>query len=148
MAESTPDDEGRGPKPAEAVGDSLRAAVERTLSATAGSATGTRQRAQDLLDDVVRRGQAARDEVTRRSEGATSRIADAIGELRAADDADMAALTRRIDDLEARLAAVEQASPPAAPATGQTKLPEAAPNPEPKPETSPRKSHDDGISGP
>ena len=59
---------------AERVGDALRAAVERTLAATADSATETRQRAQSLLDDVVRRGQVAREEVTRRGEEATTRL--------------------------------------------------------------------------
>lgn len=89
------------------VGDSLRTAVERTLAVTADSATGTRQRAQELVDDVVRRGQAARDGVTRRGTDATSRLADAIGELRAADDAGLAELNARIAALEVRMASME-----------------------------------------
>ena len=83
------------PPPAESperAGDALRAAVERTLSATADSATGTRQRAQSLLDDVVRRGQEAREEVARRGEEATTRLAEAIGDLRSAETEEVAEL--------------------------------------------------------
>ncbi len=50
----------------EPVAESLRAAVERTLAATAGSASEAGQRARELLDDVARRGEAAREEVGRR----------------------------------------------------------------------------------
>ena len=39
-------------KPSEA----LRAAIERTFEATAGSAASTRDRAVDLLDEVAKRG--------------------------------------------------------------------------------------------
>lgn len=93
--------------PAEVVGDALRTAVERTLAATAGSATGTRQRAQGLLDDVVRRGQVAREQVTRRGEEASSRLAEAINELRTADRATIDDHAQRIAGLERRLAYVE-----------------------------------------
>lgn len=92
----------------EGVGDALKAAVERTLAATAGSATGTRQRAQELVDDVVRRGNAARQRVTRGGEEATMRLADAIGDLRAADGEELSDLSGRIVDLEARLIRVER----------------------------------------
>lgn len=107
--EQPPSDAQRGDEPgsAESVGESLRAAVERTLAATAGSATGTRQRAQGLLDEVVRGGQVARQEVTRRGEGATARLAEALGELRAADDEDRGAILERLTRLEQRLARVE-----------------------------------------
>ena len=87
---------------AEAVGDALRSAVERTLAATAGSATETRDRAQGLLDDVVRRGQSARERVARRGEEATNRLAEAIGELRAADGEDLEHARGRLDAVEAR----------------------------------------------
>lgn len=50
----------------EGPGDSLRAAVERTLAATAGSAAETRERARGLLDEVARRGEEAREEIGRR----------------------------------------------------------------------------------
>jgi polyhydroxyalkanoate synthesis regulator phasin len=95
--------------PAEAV-DAVRQAVERTLAATAESASGTRRRAQDLLDDAVRRGQVARERVTRRGEEATSRLADAISELRSVDDESLARLTDRVAELERRISVLE-ASP-------------------------------------
>jgi polyhydroxyalkanoate synthesis regulator phasin len=96
--------------PAEAVGDAVRQAVERTLAATAEGASGTRRRAQDLLDDAVRRGQVAREQVTRRGEEATSRLADAISELRSVDDESIARLNARIEALEGRIAALEATS--------------------------------------
>jgi polyhydroxyalkanoate synthesis regulator phasin len=110
---SDPSDKERGSAPlvpAEAVGDAVRQAVERTLAATAESASGTRRRAQDLLDDAVRRGQVAREQVTRRGEEATSRLAEAISELRSVDDESIARLSGRIEALEARIAALEAGS--------------------------------------
>ena len=108
---------------AEAVGDALRSAVEKTLAATADSATGTRDRAQGLLDDVVRRGQSAREQMTKRGEVATNRLADAIADLRAADGADLEQLAERLGEVEARLRAVEaritQVAPAGATASGQ-----------------------------
>jgi polyhydroxyalkanoate synthesis regulator phasin len=91
----------------EAVGDAVRQAVERTLAATAESASGTRRRAQDLLDDAVRRGHVAREQVTRRGEEATSRLADAISELRTVDDESIRRLGERLEALERRVAALE-----------------------------------------
>ena len=101
-----PEAAGNGPA-TEGVGDALRAAVERTLAATADSATGTRQRAQSLVDDVVRRGQVARDEVTRRGEEASSRLAEAISDLRSADGESLEELRGRIASLEGRLSEME-----------------------------------------
>lgn len=100
---------GEGAAP-DGVGDALRTAVERTLSATAGSASETRQRAQGLLDDVVRRGQEAREEVARRGESATARLTEVLGELRAADDEDRDRLEERLEEIERRLAELEGAS--------------------------------------
>jgi hypothetical protein len=91
---------GEGTPSAEAVGEALRSAVERTLAATAGPATGTRERAQNLLDDVVRRGDAARRQVTRRGEEATARLAERL-----------AIAERRIAALEARLHVQDKARP-------------------------------------
>ena len=114
-------------------GDALRTAVERTLAVTADSATETRQRAQDLLDDVVRRGQVARDEVARRSEEATARLAEAIGELRSAQSADGAS----IEDLAERLAGVER----------RLAALEARTNPSVEPETTRSEAHQQANSG-
>ena len=114
---------------AEAVGDALRSAVEKTLAATADSATGTRDRAQGLLDDVVRRGQSAREQMTKRGEVATNRLADAIADLRAADGADLEQLAERLGEVEARLRAVEaRIAPAGATASGQNP-PEGKVNP-------------------
>ncbi len=104
MSEAEKDSAGSG---SEAVGDALRNAVERTLAATAESATGTRERAQGVLDDVVRRSRNAREEVARRGESAGSRLADAIGELRAADGETIRRLGERLDEIERRLADLE-----------------------------------------
>jgi polyhydroxyalkanoate synthesis regulator phasin len=111
MSEAEKDSAGSG---TEAVGEALRSAVERTLAATAESATGTRDRAQGVLDDVVRRGRSAREEVARRGESATSRLADAIGELRAADGEAIGRLGERLDEIERRLAALEASEKPSA----------------------------------
>jgi polyhydroxyalkanoate synthesis regulator phasin len=105
---------------AEAVGDALRSAVERTLAATADSATGTRDRAQGLLDDVVRRGQSAREQMTKRGEEATNRLADAIADLRAADGADLERLAERLGAVEARVRAlVSRTAPGQSPSEGE-----------------------------
>lgn len=103
----------------ERVGEALRAAVERTLAATAGSAADTRQRAGELLDEIARRGVAARDqvgrrgeaareEVVRRGEEATSRLADAIAEIGLAERNELRVLSERIRELEGRLGALER----------------------------------------
>ena len=102
------------PAEGERVGDALRTAVERTLAATADSAEGTRQRAQDLLDDVVRRGQGAREEVVRRRDAATTKLAEALSELRREDAAGVADMLARLEAVERRLAALEAASYPRA----------------------------------
>lgn len=106
--QSEPDRESIAREGAEGVGDALRAAVERTLAATAGPASETRARAQELLDEVVRRGQAAREDLTRRGEEASARLADAITELRAADRDDLGLLSERIAALEGRLGSLER----------------------------------------
>jgi hypothetical protein len=46
-------------KPSEA----LRAAIERTFEATAGSAASTRDRAVELLDEVAKRGREVREQL-------------------------------------------------------------------------------------
>jgi polyhydroxyalkanoate synthesis regulator phasin len=82
------------------VAEKLRSAIERTMRATAGSAAGSRERASELVDEVVRRGLEARDELTRRSQeaglGLARRGQEATGEV-----------GRRLEVLEARLAELE-----------------------------------------
>lgn len=83
------------------VADALRAAVERTMRATAGSAAEGRERAGELVDEVVRRGQEARDELARRGQEAGAELArrgqEATGEV-----------GRRLERLERRLAELEE----------------------------------------
>ncbi len=86
--------------PDSGVADALRAAVERTMRATAGSAASTRGRAGELVDEVVRRGRDARDELARRGQEAGVELArrgqEATGEV-----------GRRLELLERRLAELE-----------------------------------------
>jgi hypothetical protein len=99
---------------ADRVGDALRAAIERTLDATATSAWSTRERAGGLVDEVVKLGRGARDELARRGpearEGITRRGQEAAGGLaRRGQDASgevakrLELLERRLTELEARL---------------------------------------------
>lgn len=84
------------------VADALRAAVERTMRATAGSAASTRERAAELVDEVARRGRGARGELARRGQeagvGLARRGQEATGEV-----------GRRLELLERRLAELERA---------------------------------------
>ena len=82
------------------MGDALREAIERTLNATAGSATSTRERAGELVDELARRGREARGELTRRGQVAGAELA------RRGQDAG-AELGKRLEALERRLAEVE-----------------------------------------
>jgi polyhydroxyalkanoate synthesis regulator phasin len=85
---------------AEGVAEKLRSAIERTMRATAGSAASSRERASELVDEVVRRGLGARDELARRGQEAGVELArrgqEATGEV-----------GRRLEVLEARLAELE-----------------------------------------
>jgi polyhydroxyalkanoate synthesis regulator phasin len=56
------------------VSEALRSAVERTFAATVDSASETREKASELLDDAARRGQEAREEVARRSQEARDEV--------------------------------------------------------------------------
>lgn len=98
---ATPDPETAGDAADSGVADAVRTAVERTMRATAGSAASTRERAAELVDDVVRRGREARDELTRRGQEAGAELArrgqEATGEV-----------GRRLEVLERRLAELEE----------------------------------------
>jgi polyhydroxyalkanoate synthesis regulator phasin len=106
------------------VAEAVRTAVERTMRATAGSAAHTRERAGELVDDVVRRGREARDELARRGQEAGAELArrgqEATGEV-----------GRRLETVETRLAELERrlGAEAADPVEG-----EAAPTPTPNPE--------------
>jgi polyhydroxyalkanoate synthesis regulator phasin len=107
------------------VADSVRAAVERTMRATAGSAASTRGRAAELVDEVVRRGREARDELTRRGQEAgaelTRRGQEAGAELARRGQEATGAVGRRLEALERRLGELEStlASERAARAEGE-----------------------------
>jgi len=108
----------REPEPPDgSVAEALRAAVERTMRSTAGSAASTRERATELVDEVVRRGRDARDVLARRGQEAGAGLArrgqEATGEV-----------SKRIEALETRLAELERTLAPDAdetppPAGGQ-----------------------------
>jgi len=109
--------ESSGPSGDRSVQEALRAAVERTLAATAGSASETRGRAQELLDDVARRGQEARDTVGRRGQEAreasasvTTRVVEAIQEMRLASGEEVRALEQQLAAIERRVSDLEQRS--------------------------------------
>ena len=83
-----------GPAQERGLPEALRAAIERTLATTAGQASGTRERAQELLDEVARRGQEARERITR--------------QMRIASGEELTALLEQIESLERRIEALER----------------------------------------
>jgi len=93
------------------VTDSVRAAVERTMRATAGSAASTRGRAAELVDEVVRRGRDARAELTRRGQEAgaelTRRGQEAGAGLARRGQEATGEVGKRLESLERRLADLE-----------------------------------------
>jgi polyhydroxyalkanoate synthesis regulator phasin len=108
-ASETPPDRGQ-PAP-DGVAEAVRSAVERTMRATAGSATTTRERAAELVDDVVRKGHQARDQLARRGQEAGAGIArrgqEAGAELARRGQEATGEVGRRIELLERRLAELE-----------------------------------------
>jgi len=61
------------PQP-QALADSLRVAVARTLEATAGSTGPARERVAELAEEVVQRGRGAGEELSRRREEAGAEL--------------------------------------------------------------------------
>lgn len=114
MPEPTADDDGGLP-------DALRTAVERTFAATAGSASDTRERAGELLDEVTRRGAGAREAVegagravVRRGQGAGEAprafAARLLGRVRGTGSGgqdELVALRKEVETLRRRLAELE-----------------------------------------
>jgi polyhydroxyalkanoate synthesis regulator phasin len=105
------------------VAEALRAAIERTMDATVGSAATTRERATELVDEVVRRGRVTRDELARRGQEAGAELArrgqDATGEV-----------AKRLEQFERRLAELERTLGP----EEARPEPEGGASPESKPE--------------
>ena len=94
------------------VADALRAAVERTLAATAPRAVETRERAGELVSEISKRGQEARGELARRGQEAGAEIARLGQEARDAlarrGVETTGEVRSRLDALEQRLVAVEE----------------------------------------
>ena len=97
---------GSGKGKPRAVPDAVRRAVERTVQSTLGSAEVTRERAQELVDDVVRMAEqsAARAgrgvrEAGQRPAVAANRVRDALHDLRTATER----LAERVAQLETQL---------------------------------------------
>jgi polyhydroxyalkanoate synthesis regulator phasin len=130
MAESERSERPSSDAAPDRVGEQLRSAVERTLAATAGSASETQQRARELLDEVARRGDQARGELSRRGDAAREqvsrragaargdiarrgeetahRLAAAIGELRQTDRGDLGVVGEQLGALEKALGDLER----------------------------------------
>ena len=113
MLASTMSDGSESPprRDADRVGESLRAAIERTLDATATSASSTRERAGELVDEVVKLGRGARDELARRGqearEGITRRGQEAAGGLARRGQEASGEVAKRLELLERRLTELE-----------------------------------------
>jgi polyhydroxyalkanoate synthesis regulator phasin len=75
-------------------GDAVRAAAAQAIEATAGQAGFTRERAQQIADELV---------------SAAGRFRETLEDLRPAGSEEIAALRERVDALEARLQKLEAA---------------------------------------
>jgi polyhydroxyalkanoate synthesis regulator phasin len=73
--------------------DAVRTAVDRTFQATLGQAQLTRERAQELVDEVA---------------SAASRVRDVLEDLRVATGEDVRTLRARIEELERRVDELER----------------------------------------
>ena len=81
--------------------ETLRGAVDKTYQATVGQAQVTRDRAQDLVDEITQ---------------AAGRVRGALDDLRLASAEDLRALRRRVTALERRVAELEGKKPARKPA--------------------------------
>lgn len=79
--------------------ETVRAAVDKTFQATAGQAQTTRDRAQEIVDEVVQ---------------ATSRVRDSLDDMRLATGEDVRELRRELRSLSRRLDALEKKPKPKA----------------------------------
>jgi polyhydroxyalkanoate synthesis regulator phasin len=112
--------------------EALRSAIERTFAATAGPASETRERAQELLDEATRRGHEAREAVARRgqeardaSAGATARLIEALQDMRLATKEDVREVRAELRRLRERVAKLERAQGGAQRKTGRKRKPQA-----------------------
>ncbi len=107
-----------GKRPDGGVAETLREAIQRTLSvagrpAQAGTTGLTRERAANLLDEVARLGREASGELARRGQGAreelTRRGQDAGAELARRGQGAAEEMVQRLEALERRLTELEEA---------------------------------------
>jgi polyhydroxyalkanoate synthesis regulator phasin len=90
----------KGSSKAQSRGDAVRTAAAQAIEATAGQAGFTRERAQQLADELFH---------------AAGRFREAIDELRPAGADDLRTLRTRVETLEQRVAALEAAAKKPAP---------------------------------
>jgi polyhydroxyalkanoate synthesis regulator phasin len=100
--------EGSRPSDESGVTEALRAAIERTLAATAPAAAQTRERAGELVDEIARRGQDAREELARRGQEAGAELAKRGQELTRRGQEAQAELAKQLEALERRMASIEE----------------------------------------
>jgi polyhydroxyalkanoate synthesis regulator phasin len=107
------------PKKAGGVQDAVRRAVERTFQSTLGSSPLTRERAQELADDVLHRagegaaraGRGVRQAGVRQREAAVGvgdRLRDAITEIRSIGGDEIGRLRSEVESLKTRVDALER----------------------------------------
>lgn len=96
----------------QSIPEAVRNAVERTFQATVGSASMGRERAQELVDEVVRRSGVG----AKSASEIGGRIREAIQDLRLATGDDIKHLQAEIDQIKRRLDQVEQKSQATSPA--------------------------------
>jgi polyhydroxyalkanoate synthesis regulator phasin len=101
------------------VPDAVRRAVERTFQSTIGSGPLTRERAQELADDVLRRaeesavraGRGVRQAGVKQREAAAGvgdRLRDAIAEIRSIGGDEIGQLRSEVETLRRRLTKLER----------------------------------------
>jgi polyhydroxyalkanoate synthesis regulator phasin len=94
-------------------GDAVRSAAAQAIEATAGQAGFTRERAQQLADELAH---------------AATRFRETLEELRPADTGELRTLRERVEALEARVKKLETARPAPRRRTTPAKRPPASPS--------------------
>ncbi len=103
---------------AKGASDAVRRAVERTIDSTVGSGAQTRGRAQDLVDDVLRRAEKSAQRATRSvrevtdkqreaASGVGEKLVAAIQDMRLATGEDLRQLHATVERLDRRVARLE-----------------------------------------
>lgn len=126
------------PSQPQALAESLRVAVAKTLEATARPAGPARERASELVDEVVQRGRGAGEELTRRRQDAGAELARRRQEL----EGTIEGLSRRGQDVSGELARRGQGAGEAIARRIGDLIERARPEPQgeasPKPESKPK----------